>query len=75
MAKGEALYIEGQFELALVQFERGLKIKRDQALKNGIIKCREAILFTLGKSKKIDEHIVKLITNDENLAQRINKKS
>ena len=55
MAKGEALYIEGQFELALVQFERGLKIKRDQALKDGIIKCREAILFTLGKTKKIDD--------------------
>ena len=53
--------------MALVQFERGLKIKRDQALKDGIIKCREAILFTLGKSKKIDEHIVKLITQDENL--------
>ena len=61
--------------MALVQFERGLKIKRDQALKDGIIKCREAILFTLGKSKKIDEHIVKLITKDENLAQRLNKKS
>lgn len=75
MAKGEALYIEGQFELALVQFERGLKIKRDQALKDGIIKCREAILFTLGKSKKIDEHIVKLITKDGKLTQRINKKS
>ena len=58
-----------------MQFERGLKIKRDQALKDGIIKCREAILFTLGKSKKIDEHIVKLITKDENLAQRLNKKS
>ena len=58
--------------MALVQFERGLKIRKDQALKDGVIKCREAILFTLGKSKKIDEHIVKLITKDEKLAQRVN---
>ena len=37
LAKGEALYTEGEFEMALVQFERGLKFRNDISLKVMII--------------------------------------
>ena len=33
LVKGEALYIDGEFEMALVQFERGWKLRHDIALK------------------------------------------
>ena len=33
LVKGEALYIDGEFEMGLVQLERGWKIRHDAALK------------------------------------------
>ena len=49
IAKGEALYATGNFEIALVYFERAGKLRQCQEIKEGTKKCREAILLTLGK--------------------------
>ena len=61
IAKGEALYATGDFETALVNFERGGKLRQCQGVKDGTKKCREAILLTLGKSAKFDQRIVKKV--------------
>ena len=73
-AKGEALYAVGQFEIALVHFERGVKLRQSQNIKDGLKKCREAILLTLGKSAKFDERIVKKVV-DEPLNEKNSKKT
>ena len=49
IAKGEALYAIGNFEIALVNFERAGKLRQSQDITEGLKKCREAILLTLGK--------------------------
>ena len=49
IAKGEALYAIGNFEIALVNFERAGKLRQSQDIMEGLKKCREAILLTLGK--------------------------
>ena len=61
IAKGEALYATGNFEAALVNFERGGKLRQCQGIKDGTKKCREAILLTLGKSAKFDPSIVRKV--------------
>ena len=48
IAKAEALYSLGQFEKALVQFERVWRLRQDPEIKTGILKCREVILNTIG---------------------------
>ena len=48
IAKAEALYNLGQFEKALVQFERGWRVRQDPEIKIGIVKCRDVILNTVG---------------------------
>ena len=53
--KGEALYILGHFEKALVQFERGRRIREDKDIRCGIGKCRDVILSTVGTPNK-DHH-------------------
>ena len=52
LAKGEALYSLGDFEKALVQFERGWRMRQDPDIKAGIVKCRDVILNTVGSSAK-----------------------
>ena len=46
--KGEALYNMGEFEQALVQFERGYRVRQDAALRAGMVKCRDVIKRTVG---------------------------
>ena len=48
MAKAEALYSMGKFEKALVEFEKGWRIRQDPEIKTGIVKCRDVILNTVG---------------------------
>jgi tetratricopeptide (TPR) repeat protein len=52
--KGEALYAQGDFESALVQFHRGFKMKAEMdEFRIGIQKCREAIENSIGNPKKL----------------------
>ena len=48
-AKGEALFSSGKFEQALVQFEKGIRIHKDSDMTDGLMKCRQAILSSLGE--------------------------
>ena len=59
MAKGEALYSIGEFEKALVQFERGWRFRQDPAIKSGMVKCRDAIVGTT--AKEYDEKVVEMV--------------
>ena len=62
VAKGEALYSIGEFEKALVQFERGWRFRQDPSIKSGMIKCRDAIITTVGTSAKdYDEKLVEMV--------------
>ena len=62
LAKGEALYSIGEFEKALVQFERGWRFRQDPAIKSGMVKCRDAIMITVGTTaKEYDEKIVEMV--------------
>lgn len=54
VAKGEALYNVGEFEKALVQFERGWRVRQDPAIKSGMVKCRDAIMNTVGSTAMQD---------------------
>ena len=57
--KGEALYNLGHFERALVQFERGKRIRDDKDIQRGIGKCRDVILNTVGTNAKDNHQNVK----------------
>ena len=48
-AKAEALFNSGLFERALVQFEKGNKIRKNSNTTIGLIKCRQAILSSIGQ--------------------------
>ena len=62
VAKGEALYSIGEFEKALVQFERGWRFRQDPSIKSGMIKCRDAIIITVGNSATdYDEKLVEMV--------------
>ena len=62
VAKGEALYSIGEFEKALVQFERGWRFRQDPAIKSGMVKCRDAIIITVGTTaKQYDEKVVEMV--------------
>ena len=65
IAKAEALYAIGNFEIALVYFERAGKLRQCQEIKEGTKKCREAILLTLGKqSDQFDEKTVQKVISE-----------
>ena len=49
-AKAEALFNSGKFEKALVQFEKGHKIRRDPKTTEGLMKCTQAILSSIGQN-------------------------
>ena len=60
-AKAEALFSSGKFEQALVQFEKGIRIHRDSDMTNGLMKCRQAILSSLGEDGIVfDKEMVKI---------------
>ena len=62
IAKGEALYNLGQFEKALVQFERGWRVRQDPEMRAGIVKCRDVIINTVGTaSKEYDREVVEQV--------------
>ena len=50
IAKAEAFYNMGQFEMALVHFYRAMRLRRDTEIENGMFKCRSAILNVVGGS-------------------------
>ena len=52
VAKAEALYTMGQFENALVHFERGWRVRQDPEIRAGIVKCRDVIINTVGTAAK-----------------------
>ena len=77
IAKAEALYSMGQFEKALVEFEKGWRIRQDPEIKTGIVKCRDVILNTVGVGalsydNKVFERVINEIRKKE--AQRKKKK-
>ena len=62
VAKAEALYNLGHFEKALVQFERGWRMRQDPEINSGIVKCRDVILNTVGSTaKEYDADIVEKV--------------
>ena len=77
VAKAEALYNLGQFEKALVQFERGWRVRQDADIKIGIVKCKDAILNTVGTNAgEYDTDIVEKVINqmkEIELAKRSSK--
>ena len=52
VARGEALYSMGEFEKGLVQFQKGLKIRMDSKMKNGMQKCKIVIENAVGPNAK-----------------------
>ena len=65
LAKAEALYNLGQFENALVQFERGWRVRQDPEIRAGIGKCRDVILNIVGTSaKEYDKVIVEKVIQE-----------
>ena len=62
IAKAEALYSMGNFEKALVEFERAWRLRQDPEIKTGLVKCRDVILNTVGDG---------VFTNNELLVQRV----
>ena len=66
--KAEALFGSGQFEKALVYFEMGYKIRKDAKIFQGISKCRQAILSTLGDDGIVfkKEHVEIVLAKLEN---------
>ena len=64
IAKAEALYNMGQFEKALVQFNRGWRVRADPDIKKGMSKCRDAIMNTIGDTEKVyDTKLVEKVIN------------
>ena len=62
IVKAEALYSLGQFEKALVQYERGWRVRQDPEIKAGILKCKDVILNTVGSSaKEYDKEVVEKV--------------
>ncbi|KAJ3313643.1 Tetratricopeptide repeat protein 25 [Boothiomyces sp. JEL0838] len=56
--KAEALYAEGDFELALLYFHRGNKLRPElYEFRVGILKSREAINNSIGDPKKMKIHV------------------
>ena len=65
LAKAEALYNMGQFENALVQFERGWRVRQDPEIRAGIIKCRDVIINTVGTTaKEYDREVVEKVIQE-----------
>ena len=62
IAKAEALYSMGNFEKALVEFERAWRLRQDPEIKTGLVKCRDVILNTVGDGT---------FTHNELLVQRV----
>ena len=48
-AKAEAFFNSGNFEKALVQFEKANKMRKDPKTTEGLMKCRQAILNSVGQ--------------------------
>ena len=48
-SKAEALYNSGDFEQALVWFERGTKLCNENVMSEGRLKCQQAILTSIGE--------------------------
>lgn len=75
--KAEALYVEGDFELALLYFHRGIKLRPELTgtinlkleFRVGILKSREAINNAIGDPKrihiKVDDKLRKILHNIE----------
>ena len=85
IAKAEALYTLGQFEKALVQFERGWRIRQDPEIKAGLVKCRDVIINTVGTAdKEYDREVVEKVIkqmkeaefdkNKDEKKKKVNKK-
>ena len=76
IAKGEALYNLGHFEKALVQFERGWRMRQDPEIKAGIVKCRDVILNTVGTTaKEYDVEVVEKVIQQMKELELEKKKS
>ena len=76
VAKAEALYNLGHFEKALVQFERGWRMRQDPEINAGIVKCRDVILNTVGSTaKEYDADIVEKVIQQMKEIELEKKKS
>merc|ERR1719266_1573653 len=62
IARAEALFNMGEFEKALVQYERGLRLRKCPAIMEGILKCRETILSSIGG---YEAALVQLVVEEE----------
>ena len=54
IAKAEAFYNMGQFEMALVYFYRAMRLRKDTGIENGMFKCRNAILNVVGGDEGLE---------------------
>ena len=69
IAKAEAFYNMGQFEMALVHFYRAMRLRKDTEIENGMFKCRNAILNVVGGDEGLETDLGTLIAylyNKEN---------
>ena len=55
VAKGESLYKMGEFESALVQFHRGLRLRRCPVIKRWMTRCTDEIRNTVGQIREYDK--------------------
>ena len=66
IAKAEALYSLGQFENALVVFQRCWRTRQDGEIKAGIAMCKEVILSTVGNNAmEYDKKVVKKVIREQ----------
>ena len=80
-AKAEALFNSGDFEKALVQFEIANKMRCDPKTSEGLMKCRQAILSSIGRDGIVfEKHLVvkavqEIQRENEKLEQRKKEKA
>lgn len=74
IAKAEALYNMGQFEMALVYYYRASRIRSDGDIELGMEKCRSAILNVVRAEIHCDQDLVNKIIEEEEKSKTIKKK-
>ena len=75
VAKAEALFSSGNFEQALVHFERGNKILNSEEMQFGLMKARQAILNVIGDGLvEFDSRKVEGVIENKKRMKVINKK-
>ena len=64
IAKAEAYYNMGQFEMALVYYYRARRVRTDGEIERGMAKCRSAILNVVDVDLNYDDDLVEQVVAD-----------